>query len=66
MAKTVFDVLQDKLLEHRKSHVDFLAGGGAADFAVYQAQCGLIRGLDIALREVIDLSRNFMDDNDDE
>ena len=65
MAKTVFDVLQDKLLEHRKSHVDFLAGGGAADFAVYQAQWGLIRGLDIALREVTDLAQHVLDNDDD-
>lgn len=65
MAKTVFDVLQDKLFEHRKSHVDFLASGGAADFSVYQQQCGLIRGLDLALREIQDLAQNFMDADDD-
>jgi len=66
MAKTVFDVLIEKLNEHRATHSDALASGRAADFAAYREQCGLIRGLDIALREVIDLSRNFMDDNDDE
>lgn len=65
MAKSVFDVLQEKLLEHRKTHVDFLASGGAVDFAVYQHQCGLIRGLDLALRDIQDLAQNFMDENDD-
>lgn len=65
MAKSVFDVLIDKLQEHRKSHVDFLASGGAADFAGYQHQCGLIRGLDLALRDIHDLAQNFMDENDD-
>lgn len=65
MAKTVFDVLVDKLSEHRATHVDALASGRAGDFSAYREQCGLIRGLDLALREVIDLSRNFMDDDDD-
>lgn len=65
MAKTVFDVLIEKLNEHRATHSDALASGRAADFAAYREQCGLIRGLDIALREVIDLSRNFMDDDDE-
>lgn len=65
MAKTVFDVLNDKLQEHRKSHVDFLASGGATDFSVYQHQCGLIRGLDLALREIQDLAQHILDDDDD-
>lgn len=65
MAKTVFDVLIEKLNEHRATHSDALASGRAADFAAYREQCGLIRGLDIALREVVDLSRNFMDDDDE-
>ena len=65
MAKTVFDVLIEKLEEHRESHVDFLAGGKASSFDVYREQCGLIRGLDIALRDIQDLARNFMEDRDD-
>jgi hypothetical protein len=39
--------------------------GGAKDFAEYREVCGVIRGLNAALREVGDLSRNYMDDNDD-
>lgn len=65
MAKTVFDVLVEKLQEHRANHVDALSSGRAADFAAYREQCGLIRGLDLALREVLDLSRNYMEDDDD-
>lgn len=65
MAKTVFDVLIDKLNEHRATHADALASGRAVDFAAYREQCGLIRGLDLALREIIDLSRNYMDDDDE-
>ena len=45
--------------------MDALASGRAVDFAAYREQCGLIRGLDLALREIIDLSRNYMDDDDE-
>lgn len=65
MAKTVFDVLNEKLTEHQRSSEDFLQSGGAKDFAEYREVCGVIRGLNAALREISDLSRNYMDDNDD-
>jgi hypothetical protein len=39
--------------------------GGLVDFAGYKEVCGVIRGLDVALREINDLSRNFMEDEDD-
>ena len=65
MAKTVFDVLNEKLTEHQSSSEDFLKSGGAKDFAEYREVCGVIRGLNAALREVNDLSRNYMEDDDD-
>ena len=65
MAKTVFDVLNEKLTELKASSEDFLKSGGAKDFAEYREVCGVIRGLNAALREVSDLSRNYMEDEDD-
>jgi hypothetical protein len=65
VAKTVFDVLIDKFEEHIKSHTDFIASGRAAEFAAYKEQCGVIRGLNLALRDVQDLAQNFMDERDD-
>ena len=65
MAKTVFDVLNDKLTEQKRSSEEFLNSGGCKDFAEYREVCGVIRGLNIALREVQDLSRNNMEDEDD-
>lgn len=65
MAKTVFDVLIDKFEEHIKSHTDFIASGRAEDYSVYKEQCGVIRGLNLALRDVQDLAHNFMDESDD-
>ena len=65
MAKTVFDVLTDKLTDHKRSSEEFLHSGAAKDFAEYREVCGVLRGLDTALREVNDLSRNYMEDADD-
>mgnify|MGYP003120975167 FL=1 len=65
MATTVFDVLNEKLTELRGSSEEFLNSGGAKDFAEYREACGVIRGLNIALREVGDLSRNYMEDDDE-
>ena len=65
MSTTVFDVLNLKLTELKGSSEEFLNSGGAKDFAEYREVCGVIRGLNAALREVSDLSRNYMEDDDD-
>lgn len=65
MAKTVFDVLTDKINEDRASALQFLGGGGAKDFSQYKEITGMIRGLDACQNYVNDLSRNHMEDDDD-
>ena len=65
MAKTIFDVLKDKLEEDRSSALQFLGGGGAKDFAQYKEITGLIRGLEACHNYVEDLSRNYMDEDND-
>ena len=65
MAKTVFDVLQDKITVEMQAANEHLTSGAAKDFAGYRDLCGFIRGLEVALREVNDLSRNYMEDKDD-
>lgn len=65
MSTTVFDVLNLKLTELKGSSEEFLNSGGAKDFAEYKEVCGVIRGLDAALREINDLSRNYMENDDD-
>ena len=65
MAKTVFDVLNETLTEHKRSSEEFLVSGGPKDYAGYKEVCGVIRGLDAALREINELSRNYMEDEDD-
>jgi hypothetical protein len=65
MAKTVFDVLNEKITAHRNAVADSLVSGASKDYAEYRELCGLIRGLETAQREVQDLAQNYMDDNDD-
>ena len=65
MAKTVFDVLKEKLTAHKGASEEFIQSGAAKDFAEYREVCGVLRGLDTALQEINDLSRNYMEDEDD-
>lgn len=65
MPKTVFDVLNENIMERIESAKQHLANGNAKDFPEYRELCGLIRGLESAQREVNDLSRHFMEDEDD-
>jgi len=59
MAKTVFDVLREKIEADKNAALQHLAGGGAKDFAMYKEATGLIRGLETCLGYVEDLSRNL-------
>ena len=59
MAKTVFDVLREKIESDRDSALQFLSSGGAKDFSMYKETTGLIRGLEPCLGYVEDLSRNL-------
>ena len=65
MAKTVFDVLIEKLDEDKSTALQFLGGGGAKDFAQYKEITGMIRGLAACKNYVTDLSRNYMEDDDE-
>jgi hypothetical protein len=65
MAKTVFDALIEKYEEDMASSIQFLAGGGAKSFDEYKEVVGRIRGLQLAAQTTKDLSRNFMEDDDD-
>jgi hypothetical protein len=65
MTTTVFDVLNIKLTEQKRSSEEFLVSGVPKDYAEYKEVCGVIQGLNVALREVNDLSRNYMENDDD-
>jgi len=65
MAKTVFDVLTERIDEEISSAQVFLSGGSAKDYPQYKEIVGLIRGLRASKEYIEDLSRNYMDNDDD-
>ena len=65
MAKTVFDVLKEKIESDKKQATEFLVSAGAKDFSQYKEVTGLIRGIEASLSYMEDLSRNYMEDEDE-
>lgn len=65
MAKTILDVLIERIDEESEAMKANLVDGGARDFAAYRETCGVIRGLATARREATDLLRKY-EDGDDE
>ena len=65
MTDTIFQVLVKKFEEDKHSAIESLASGGAKDFSQYKETTGYIRGLDTCIRTVKDLSRNYMEDDDE-
>jgi uncharacterized protein (UPF0297 family) len=66
MAKTVFDVLKERIVTEKVNATEFLTSGGPKDFAQYKEVTGLIRGLESSIQYIEDLSRNYMEDDDDD
>ena len=64
MAKTVFQVLHERIEEDKQRAYEHLGAGACKDFAEYRDLCGAIRGLALAQGYIQDLSRN-MEENDD-
>lgn len=65
MAKTVFDVLKDKIDDDISSAQSFLTAGSPKDYANYREVVGLIRGLEATKSYIEDLAKNYMDDDYD-
>tara|TARA_R110000803_G_scaffold90093_3_gene157398 strand:+ start:2352 stop:2546 length:195 start_codon:yes stop_codon:yes gene_type:complete len=61
---TIFSALIKRFEEDRHSAIESLASGGAKDFSQYKETTGYIRGLEICIRHVKDLSRNMEDDDE--
>ena len=65
MAKTVFDVLEQRIDEQISSAESFLTTGSPKDYAEFREVVGLIRGLEISKQIITDLAKNYMDNDDD-
>ena len=65
MTTTVLDVLRKKIEEDVSSATEHLRAGAVKDYAAYREVVGLIRGLEANLMYINDLSRNYLDDDND-
>ena len=57
-------VLRDKLRTDMNNYADDMAGGACRSFEEYQKLCGLISGLAIAERYLLDLLKESEEDDD--
>ena len=58
-------VLRSKLREDMNNYTDDMAGGACQSFEQYQKLCGVIQGLAIAERHLLDLAEK-LEKSDDE
>jgi len=58
------EVLREIIRKDMNNYADDVAGGACDDFASYQKLCGVIQGLAIAERHLLDLAEKA-DKNDD-
>lgn len=59
------EVLTEKIQGDITARQSAIAGGAAKDFAEYREQVGVLRGLHHALAHVKDLSRAYLDGDDE-
>ncbi len=58
------DRLRRRLRDMMNDYADTVAGGSAQDFAEYKRLCGVIEGLALAERELLDVAQRAMVDED--
>ena len=59
-------VLREKLRKDMNNYADDVATGACVDFASYQKLCGVIQGLALAERHIIDLVEAIRKGEEDE
>lgn len=58
------DRLRRRLRDLMNDYADTVAGGSAQDFAEYKKLCGVIEGLALAERELLDIRNKAVNDED--
>jgi hypothetical protein len=59
------DRLRRRLRDLMNDYADTVSTGGAQDFAEYKRLCGVIEGLALAERELLDVAQRAMANEDD-
>jgi hypothetical protein len=62
---TALKVIVAKLRERRSEIIEALASGACKDFGEYRNLCGVIHGLELAERDLLDLQSAMEHDDDD-
>ena len=57
-------VLRDKIRTDMNNYADDLAGGACQSFDAYQKLCGIIQGLALAERHLLDLAEKLENPDD--
>jgi len=65
MIQQFASVLREQIRKDMNNYADDLATGVCQDFAAYQKLCGVIQGLAVAERYVIDLAEKVEKANDE-
>ena len=65
MIQQFASVLREQIRKDMNNYADDLATGVCQDFAAYQKLCGVIQGLALAERYIIDLAEKVEKANDD-
>mgnify|MGYP003123776543 FL=1 len=58
-SNNAFEVLREQLRRQMNELSDHISGGACKDFAEYRHCCGIIEGLAIAERELLDLQERI-------
>lgn len=64
MIQNFVAVLRDKFREDMNNYADDVATGQCADFSAYKELCGVIRGLAMAERYLLDLAEKLEKDDE--
>jgi|TARA_R100001460_G_scaffold51764_6_gene90575 hypothetical protein len=51
--------MKGNLREKMNEYADFISGGACKDYSEYTKLCGIIEGLAIAEREILDLAEKY-------
>ena len=57
--RSFVEVLRDMIRKDMNNYADDVAGGACADFSQYQKLCGVIQGLALAERHLLDLAERL-------
>jgi len=53
------DYLRDVIRSKMNDIADHMSGGACKDYAEYQNHCGIVYGLELAEREILDLKQRY-------